>query len=233
MVLSFKKYIKEGYREDSPSENEEELNGLHKSLTHHYHKRSKLGFFEKMAVQNYTNNSSSINSHLWENKGGSHDEPYGADLEDMDKVLHGHKTPHDLTVYSGLNAAPNISKTTKIYHHPAYLSTSLSHQTASGFANSIYGKHRDTPTSSSQTVHKHTLRIHVPKGHPGFVPGPLSVYPEEREVLLPRGLKLRIDPSKSETRRHTMKWNTTGGNKKISTTHVHHIHHAEIVGEEE
>lgn len=66
-------------------------------------------------------------------------------------------------------------------HLPAFTSTTTIKELAKDFAMRKNGV-------------SHILKIHVPKGHPSISVRGLSHYPDEDEVLLHRGTRLRIDP---------------------------------------
>jgi hypothetical protein len=117
--------------------------------------------------------------------------------EVMDSGMERHKTPHKLTVYSGIKYDPGEKMDkNKIVHHPSYLSTSLDKFTAKGFSNC--------------TTNKHVLKIHVPKGHPGAYVDHFSENPGEKEFILPRNTKLKyrgtqvIGDRKGKILEHTM-----------------------------
>lgn len=146
---------------------------------------------EKESLGTYQGTSYNINSSLWQKH---HDNdawmPFGIkqDIHSLDSLLAKNKLPHKIVVYSGTIHDPRKKKNKEgIMHHPAYISASLDETMAESFANK-----RDEDD-------KHTLAIHLPKGHYGTYLPSLSSNPDvehglntEKEVLLPRGMNLRL-----------------------------------------
>lgn len=141
--------------------------GLHEKLANHYNYTPE----HHETMKDYTDDSRDINEHLW-NKGS--DSHLNHKVNKIDEVMKAHKTPHAMTVYSGVEHDPGETA-----HHPAYISTSLDHEVAKGFAN------------GSRGGAKHILAIHVPEGHSGAYVGHTSHVPAEREFVMPHGLNLK------------------------------------------
>lgn len=165
-------------------------------LIHHY---SNFDRKHAAELRDYTDSSHELNKALWDSKGTTANfEPHlKLSVQRMDLVVKHHKTPHPLTVYTGLKKAPIITSQetgpTKenLHHHPAYLSTSLHPKIASEFA----AISQDTKEGNKIVYHHHILKINVPKEHPGAYVEKYSAHPEEKEFILPRNTKLHIYPN--------------------------------------
>lgn len=124
----------------------------------------------------------------------------------MDNLLSKYKTPIDFHVFTGLHEPP-----VKAWHklkvplhmvHPGYISTSLHKNIAQNFAYSRLFTTLREPTISNDDysqkgelqMHKHILRIRVPKGQHGYYAHHNSTVPREHEFILPRGTNLKIHP---------------------------------------
>ncbi len=190
----------------------EDTQPLHDSLNKHYSKFSEV---HKEHLRKYSDSSYGINNMLWKQY---KNEPLTANdkielndlespkVEHIDSAIAKHKTPHELTLHAGIKYDPRKKMNAeKIVHHPAYLSTSLSHRIARGFSNTSTMKDR------------HVLSIKVPKGHPGAYIGEHSYSSDEREFLLPKGLNLKYTGTESSEYDHPT------GRLKV------HTHHMEIV----
>ena len=200
---------------------------IHDRIKPHYNKYSKS---ELNTIQHYTDNSELINSYHWEKSknpeyipGG--DTHYNEEANNyfkgstklMDAMVSHHKTPEDLTVYSGTKHDPRKIKKNNIVNHPAYLSTSLDQNIAETFA-----AHNRQINNRKKESHHHLLQIHVPKGTPGaYVAHTEKALSCERELILPRNTKLKH--IKTETIRQ-------GYDDDLQThKRFHHIHHMEVV----
>ena len=105
----------------------------------------------------------------------------------------------------------------KIVNHPAYLSTSLDKKRAEYFSskNKNYDK--------NGIIHRHMLKIHVPKGNNGMYVEKNVGLRGEKELILPRNTKLRH--IKTEKKEGVLPQNN---NYKTHT----HLHHLEVVNDE-
>jgi ADP-ribosyltransferase exoenzyme len=183
--------------------------GLHDKLTKHYDYHNNDDHHETLRA--YTDDSEEVNKHLWNKHEVPYDNSHSRDMDHkVDKIDHAmsvHKTPHAMTVYSGMSYDPTKREDHNgQVHHPAYISASLDHEVAKGFAH-------------QGGSGKHILAIHVPEGHAGAYLGHLSHVPEEREFALPHGLTLK--------RSHT---DTQMGYSRIHKKPLPiHTHHMEIV----
>ncbi len=247
-MKSFKEHIHDessnlpsGYPPLESEPHKEKVAALRERLVAHYHAKP-LAPEHISCIAAHTNDSYDVNTYLWRKAHAEgtpmeeEDRRFAKHIRLMDETLSHHHAPEAFPVYTGLKKVPE--KGEHIYHHPAYLSTSTSHEIATHFASDqdvdvhrdgVPGEHRDHVTA---TKHKHVMRIMVPFGHPSFFPGHLSKYENEHEVMLPRGLKLRIDHSKEEIKVGRYEGDTPPYTK-YTNNWVHHIHHAEIVGEDE
>ena len=192
---------------------------VHKNLSQHYHfldKHHENHEEHREAINNYTDDSTDLNEHLWEThkgarmKGGPAYSELDKETKHMDAALNHHKTPHPITVYSGTKMDPTLhaDPVSGIVNHPAYLSTSLDKNIAKGFARS----HADSSDN-------HILKIDIPKGHKGAYVAHIGGMSKEKEFILPRGLNMRI---KSTSKRSEI-------NKITKRKETYHIHHMSIV----
>jgi len=203
----------------------------YESLTNHYNQVNKLN---DELTNHYTYNNEKhhhsldkysgkeyriINGHLWNVHNKSENLLTATDrtnaehhIKNIDEAMNVHKTPKSFSVYSSIRHNFNPEEN-KVYHHPSFLSTSLSRGTAKFFEkpNVI---HKDTGAE----FHHHMLHIHVPKDHPGaFLE---SVSPGEKEFILPRGTNLR--------HKHTHTY-LKKGNSPEEKDAYYHVHHMDIV----
>jgi hypothetical protein len=162
------------------------------SLVSHYDKFTPE---HKEAIKNYTATSWDTNRTLWHlhEHGHSHDNEYSKqNLSHLDSAMEAHKTPHDMTVYSGTAQDPrNPMDPNKTVHHPAYLSTSTSKDVAHSFAHSNAEKGEGYSSM-------HLLHIHVPKETKGAYVDHVSNSPGEKEFILPRGTNLKWHETETE-----------------------------------
>jgi hypothetical protein len=212
MVTNFKKFLKEDSwgneileKKKKQEDGLKKTQNLHDHLIKHYSKY--VGEHEEH-LKKYTDDSSGVNTKLWKThakKKLSDDEKYTADrhsspkVEWLDSAMHQHKTPDNLTVYSGTNIDPRKAKNKEgIVHHPAYMSTSIMPHIAREFG--------DLHKGPDGVHEKHMMMIHVPKGsHGAYVGNPKHSYtPEEREFILPRGTNLRHLESSSHEENHSI-----------------------------
>ena len=202
---------------------------IHDRIKGHYNKYSKS---ELNTIKDYSNHSKLINSYHWEKsknpeyKPGGDTHYYNKELENqlkgstklMDAMVSRHKTPEDLTVYSGTKHDPRKIKKNGVVNHPAYLSTSLDPEIAESFA----GRNRQTNARKKES-HHHLLQIHVPKGTPGaYVAHTEKALPWERELILPRNTKLKyLKTVESEL--------FSSPKERLNYKHFLHTHHMEVV----
>ncbi len=158
-------------------------------LRKHYNKKH-YNDNELNAMQEYSTDSQSLNRGL--HSGGRLSQNDSYIHKHLQTAIHRVKTPHHMVVYSGLKYSPeirgNIEPHGSVYHHKAYLSASLNHTVATGFSGETY----EEQENGDVHVHRHVLKIHVPKGHPGIYMEDHSMNPFEHEMLLPPGTRLKI-----------------------------------------
>jgi ADP-ribosyltransferase exoenzyme len=182
----------------------------HKKMATHY---SNYSGEHKKVLDDYSEDSSSMNSTLWSRHKGKPyqmgEEYHKKDFEHMDSAMAAHETPEDMTVHSGTMHDPRKMKDSEgIIHHPAYMSTSLDLHIAHGFA------HTQAINESSNDMH--LLHIKVPAGSKGAYVGHLGVAnPSEREFVLPKDSKLKYHRSDVEY---------NGFHKNDNTFDVYHHH---------
>jgi len=155
-------------------------------------------------VDAYTSNSDNLNKTLYDHsltgatppdKIASNLDTSRSDVEEnpqiylskLDALIAKHKTPHAMTVYTGLHFDP-YQHLGKVVHMPAYTSTSVNPHVASDF-----GKPFPQAESNGNMHHiKHIFRIELPKGQHHLFTDTGSNYPGQGEVILPRGIKLQV-----------------------------------------
>lgn len=112
-----------------------------------------------------------------------------------------HKTPANLVVHTGVRGPSarklqnhllkhGDSKGLNVIQH-GYTSTSLRPSVAKNFADFSLSPETSYHDKNGEK-HTHSLKIHVPKGHPGAYIEHLAVHEHEREFILPRNTKLHI-----------------------------------------
>lgn len=187
---------------------------LHTTLKNHYcnYGDAGNGYERKEYLRGYTNESEDINEYHW--NGNTHDNDKNDQTRHLDEAMKVHKTPHPLTLYSGVRGDPRKrANALGIVKHPAYLSTSINPKIAKNFANSQIER-----SYSLKEGHTHTLKIHVPQGHPGAYVAHISEMPNEKEFILPRESNLRLLGHKTTKEHHAIYGDVT-----------HHVHTAEVV----
>jgi len=134
----------------------------------------------KEEVPKYTSGSRDINEFLFRIHTKNKSKPlipqaeFDTRVKKIDKLINSHKTHDDMFVYTGPHFHPR-DYAGKTVEAPAYTSTSLTPHVAKDFG-----------------IGRHILRIHLPKGHPHLFMDPESQYQGQAEVILPRGIKLKI-----------------------------------------
>lgn len=167
------------------------LIGLHQNLAKHYNNYDE---YQEGAIKDYTTDSKKINSYHWDRR-EENTSPRNKDTsmenktQDMDAATDQHRTPHKLTVYSGVkNDIRDNLDNSSTFKHPAYLSTSLNKHEAKFFSNII-------PNKNTGNLESHILKINVPKDHPGAYVEHKSINQGEKEFILPRNTRLNYKGS--------------------------------------
>jgi hypothetical protein len=121
-------------------------------------------------------------------------------IERMDTILAKFKLSKPGTVYSGI--PESIEQAYKKYqadrskpirlHLPAYTSTSTSLSVAASFAK----------VSGTTYSGRHILMIELPIGTPAVSVESVSYHKLEKEVLLPRGMNIEVQPTPSIIKKH-------------------------------
>jgi len=184
-------------------EKESIANTIGANLSKHYAENKYEGR-HLLAFKSYTDANSNINFHLLR---GYDLKPHHRELVDnLDHALHREHTPDEMVVYSGTNDDhANILRHNDVVHHPGYVSSSIDLKKAVAFAKDKSGD---------------VLKIHLPAGHPGTYVQHMSSIPSEREFIMPRNMKLRIDHSKREVIVHDL-------HKGEGPIYVHHAYPVE------
>lgn len=144
----------------SPVEN---VDKEHSMAGTEHHKHIELSAEHKDSLDSYTQNSRPLNNAL--HRGDAISDKGESRVKDLDAVA-SHKEnslKHNITTYSGVskNFGDKLSKV-KIggkVKSPAYISSSLDHDTAFEFA------HAHEPENTKNTYHRHIIVFHLPKGH--------------------------------------------------------------------
>lgn len=153
-------------------------------LEQHYAPQ-KYSEAHKNSIWGYTAFDSKINNRLMQQSNGDElSENEQKLVSNLDATLNVEKTPREMALYSGTSKRhAELLRSHDVVEHPSYISTSIHPKKAMNFAK---GKMGDV------------IKIHLPAGHPGAYVAPMSSISSEREFIIPRGLKLRIDHSKRE-----------------------------------
>ena len=160
-----------------------------KHLVEHY----KYNNEQKKHIKDFTGNSFEVNDYHWrKHEAKTYNMPEGSlisglnkeKLDHHTKIMDSameHKTPHDMTVYSGVVNDPRPQKNKKgIVNHPAYLSTSLHKNVAEDFAE-----------TRGEGDEQHLLEIYVPQGSKGAYINHVSHFGGQKEFLLPRETNMK------------------------------------------
>ena len=187
---------------------------LHHELAKHYSDidAKSMDLPHKKALDAYTNNSRTINDYHWKKAKGSRvpNENIDEKSRDLDSIIHSHKTPKKMVVYSGTKHDPReIKDENNIVHHPSYLSASLDKDVAKQFGDRL-------ATRKGEMLYKHVLKIHVPEGHPGaYIAHSGLALKSEMEFMLPRGTNMKHIRTETKVDPEETMWRTT--------THTHHM----------
>jgi len=122
------------------------------------------------------------------------------DILMLDDIMFNHPIKQNITVYHGLIENPmriwrkyNVPKNKSVtVHFPGFISTSTRIEVPSYFTGLDLGEHS-------------ILIIDVPAGTPGLSIKDISAMPGEDEILLSRGLDIRIYPN-PKLEGHTLYW---------------------------
>lgn len=166
-------------------------------LKQHY-LNSVYNMHHKDAVAGYTTFNSTVNYGLLTNKLKPQEQPI---VDRLDDALKLKKTPRSLVLYSGTNSDhAEVLRNNDEVLHPGYISSSIDPKKAMAFA-----------TAKSGDI----MKIHLPAGHTGMYTGEMSSIPSEREFIIPRGMKFRIDHSKREV---------IANDRHHKTIYIHHAY---------
>lgn len=169
-------------------------------------------------IRRYTKDSSGLNGYLLERYHEPHNHDpiseFDEEASKLDQIATMHRTPVDMHVYSGTTFSPlryhhNPSDPVIRLHLPAFTSTSISHESIMGHAHPDktmmlrYNGEQlhdadNNPVPISNVAHNslihNMLKIHVPQGTRAAYVADHSAYQSERELLLPRNVKLHVHP---------------------------------------
>lgn len=166
-----------------------------------HHKHIKLSAEHKGSVATYTHMSRPLNNAL--HGGDALSDKGESQVKDLDAVT-SHKEnslKHNITTYSGVskNFGDKLSKVKNggKVKSPAYISSSLDHDTAFEFA------HTHEPEGTKNTYHRHMIVFHLPKGHTKARSiDHVSKNSGEDEVLHARGQTFKKVGEHTETKHH-------------------------------
>ena len=202
---------------DHLGNNPEEI-GEHLHKIHDFHSTP-----QNHAIKKYTSYSRDLNQYLVnrfnqqkEPPKDSYDEEklnkhFERHAENLDTALHHHKNPFYLDTFHGASFHPGKlaaeHPNNRIYF-PSFVSTSTSKRKASSFG-SLFNSKGDKESYGGND--RHMIHFHLEPGHKGMYIGDHSEFPEEKELLLPRGFSAHIHPTPDKFA------NEYGG-----TTHIWH-----------
>jgi hypothetical protein len=179
-------------------------------------------------VQDYTGGSLDTNDYLhrqYRNKAKAKElTTHQAKIQALDRMLANHKLPQQIVVYTGLRQSPaeawetykaDVTKPIRL-HLPAYTSTTtklkvaLSHAGEGEIAQVSRARHqprnKDAPEDEWGTQ---ILMMTLPAGLPAASVKKISEFPEENEILLPRGIDIEINPSPTVLKDGDYVWHAT------------------------
>lgn len=139
-------------------------------------------------IRKWTSDSSMLSDHFLDrHKRGIEPEPivWGHDVAGLDNAITSHHLKHKLTTFTGTGFNPEKLDSNKVVTH---LSSSIDPHTARSFSKP------DTDVNPGKKTY-HIIKHNLPKGMSAAIIGrhehnrdrkPISVFPAENEVLLPR-----------------------------------------------
>lgn len=214
-MIKFLQFINEVHKHWDPDDQEftqTVKSNLHKTLSKHYQFTKE----ESDHIHEFKRNSYAVNSELHGNSLMQDKQDHSNLTHHINNILHKHKTPKDFHVYTGMHHEVK----TGIHHHKSYLHTSLHKKVADSYANGEHVSHRPNINLSNgqQERRVHTVKIHVPKDHPGAYIEHLGSDDHLHEFILPKNTKLHIHPNPKKRI------------ERIRKTYrvVHYTHHATI-----
>lgn len=167
-------YMDYGHIDENPVNTMGDMRAENMSRT----QTSVLAEPQKQAAKTYTGETyTAINGGL--RKGGL-DPVHDATVRDLDSAISKSELPENTVLYRGMELNDNLRNNIKpgaTFTDQAYTSTSLDQGNPSRFAGGENGA---------------VMRIKAQKGQKGLAMQSISDYPEEKEVLLPRGTKYKI-----------------------------------------
>ncbi len=147
--------------------------------------------------ENYTRGDSEIiNGGLRKAEGGEDVDRFVSQtdldtINELDRNIEVAEAPQDFVAYRG-GRVPADAQPGDTFTDHGYVSTSLSKNTADGFMAEMGG--------SNDRGDPKVLEIRVPEGHPAaYLDGEFSNWPDEYEVLLPRGMTFSIAAIQGDT----------------------------------
>lgn len=142
---------------------------------------------DKDVLARYTSILGDLNHRMTGRKSLNEDEEKM--VNSLSKILEAHKTTEPMVVYSGINKAHHgiLKNSEGPVEHRAFISTSINPNIARGFAEKSGG---------------HIIELHVPVGTPSAYVSHVSEHDGERELILPRGMRISVDHSKRKTLIH-------------------------------
>lgn len=177
------------------------------------------------AIRKYSNSSkylSDLLHKLYRNPSTTINNVAKDDVQMLDDIMFNHPIKQNIILYHGLKESPsriwkkyNISiDQPVIVHFPGFISTSTVDFIAIG-----HSRKDSTILAHEKYIGKrNVLAIEVPAGTPGLSIENISRFPEEDEILLSRGLDIKIYPNPN------LDWKNTALEKDVL------LWRAEVVG---
>ena len=193
--------------------------------------KDKMSGMERESVDDYTDESRSVNSMLHRHSKGhdistSNSTAYRKTVKHLDNLLGRRKTTEDMHVYTGIKYSPakHFKKVdgkvpeSKVVNLPAFTSTSSSVKCARPFSSETMHpndeRHGITYPESGEV--RHILKIHVPKGSSAMSLKAASFCPEEKEVVLHRGHDIEIHHKPEQLDKDTYLWHAKVVGHKVA-----------------
>jgi len=201
--------------------------GKGKKIDIDYHSDEK-DWSDLTHIQDYTGGSVDTNDYLhrqYRNKAKVKElTTHQAKIQALDRILANHKLPQQIVVYTGLRQSPaeawetygaDVTKPIRL-HLPAYTSTTtklkvaLIHAGEGEIAQVSRARHKprnkDAPADEWGTQ---ILMMTLPAGLPAASVKKISEFPEENEILLPRGMDIEINPRPTVLKGGDFVWHAT------------------------
>lgn len=178
------------------SEAETEL--VHANEQAFLNRQPHLNSEQSSHVYSYTSDSYALNKPLFHGK--ELGDKWTKVSKGLSKMINSHSVSEPTSVFTGVSFDPDEKQQalkTKRIHLPSFTSATLAPHRAERFAWVQY--HR-----KPELKDMHVLHIDLPEGHPATYLGDHSNFPSEREVLLDKGLTLRVKSKRTYNTRESL-----------------------------